>query len=218
LVIAFAKADGFGRSFVGLIRAATASKLLILFACAALYCALFVLTAAWAGLWHTTAVKETAYWFFATGIIIVGNATQASPNDSVYLKRVFGEALRLTIVVEFMLNAYVLPLAVELVLMPVVFLFVLMQLLASSDPKYARARPVIDGVLVTIVAGLLIYVTVSALVDLDGFLTRENAEKLLIAPALTLAVIPLAYAVAWYSKREQERLSKRLRASAATSM
>jgi hypothetical protein len=47
--------------------------------------------------------------------------------------------------------------------------------------------------------------------DLDGFLTGENAEKLLIAPALTLAVIPLAYAVAWYSKREQQRLWKRLR-------
>jgi hypothetical protein len=89
LVIAFARADGFGRSVVGLIRAATASKLLLLFACAALYCALFVLIAAWAGLWHTTAVKETSYWFFATGILIVGNATQASPGDSKITLQVF---------------------------------------------------------------------------------------------------------------------------------
>jgi hypothetical protein len=64
---------------------------------------------------------------------------------------------------------------------------------------------------------MLIYVTASALVDLDGFLTRESAEKLLVAPALTLALIPLAYAVAWCSKREQDRLWKRLRARAATS-
>jgi hypothetical protein len=216
LVFAVVKADGFGSSLLDLIRVAGAPKLLILFGCAAVYCAIFVLAGNITGLWQTTAVKETVYWFFGTGVVIVGNATQASPDDSIYLKRVLRQALRLTIIVEFLLNAYVFPLAVEVVLMPFVFVFVLMQLMATDEPTYARVRPVIDGVLATIFLGMLIYVAVSILVDLSGFLTRENAENLVVAPALTLALIPFAYLVASYSKREKDRLRRRFRVQAGT--
>ena len=44
--------------------------------------------------------------------------------------------------------------------------------------------------------------------DLGGFLTRENAEDFLVGPALTLALVPLLYAVAWYSRRELANLRR----------
>jgi hypothetical protein len=47
--------------------------------------------------------------------------------------------------------------------------------------------------------------------DLNGFLTGENAEDLLVAPALTLASVPFLYGVAWLSRREQENLGRRFR-------
>lgn len=52
----------------------------------------------------------------------------------------------------------------------------------------------------------LAYVAVSAAADLDGLLTRENAERLLVAPVLTVAVVPFLYAVTWWSQREQRKL------------
>ena len=54
----------------------------------------------------------------------------------------------------------------------------------------------------------LTYVAVSAATDLDGLLTRENGERLLVAPALTLAVVPFLYAVSWWSQREQRKLDE----------
>jgi hypothetical protein len=45
--------------------------------------------------------------------------------------------------------------------------------------------------------------------DLDGLLTRETAEKLLLAPALTVAFVPFLIAVAWLARREMDNLRKR---------
>lgn len=162
-------------------------------------------------MWHTTAVKETVYWFAASGVALVGNATQADPEDPDYYVKLLRKAVRFTIVVEFLVNLYVFPLAAELVLVPILFMFIAMQLVVAYDKGDAeQARPIIDGVLVVIGVLLPVYVAVRAITDLDGLLARENAENLLLAPALTLALVPLLYVVARVSQWELANLHKSL--------
>lgn len=209
-VIAKAGRD-LGESFLATLGAFAKPKLLLLFGSAALYCATTIFLAKEAGLWHTTALKETVYWFAASGVVLVGNATQADPEDPDYYKKLLRKAVRFTIVVEFLVNLYVFPLAVELVLVPILFVFIAIQLVVAYDKGDAeQARPVIDGVLVLIGALLLIYVAVRAITDLDGLLARENAENLLLAPALTLALVPFLYLVARVSQWELANLRKSL--------
>lgn len=78
-----------------------------------------------------------------------------------------------------------------------------------------RAKPtrrkVIDGVLIAIGLFFLAYFAVQAISDLDGFLTRDNAERFLVVPALTIAFVPFLYLVAWYSRRELVSIRNRLR-------
>jgi hypothetical protein len=211
LAFAAVKADGFGRSLMAAARALFAPKLMLLFGSAALYCAILVLAASEAALWHSTAAKETVYWFLGGGVVLVGKAVVEATSDPAFLKRLLRQALRLTIVVEFLVNLYVFPLAIELLLVPFVLLFVMLEVVAASDSACAQSRSFINGVLVAIGLGLLAYIAFSALTDLGGFLTRENAEKLLVAPGLTVAFVPFLYCVGWLSKREQANLRKRLR-------
>jgi len=109
-------------------------------------------------------------------------------------------------------NFYVFPFLVELFFVPVVLAFVLMQIVAASSPSYESARKPIDGVLTIIGLAFLAYVGVKTVTDPSSLFTRENAETLLIAPALTVAFLPLLWAWAWASNREQENLRKRFRA------
>jgi hypothetical protein len=74
-------------------------------------------------------------------------------------------------------------------------------------------RGLIDGVLVAAGVLYLGYFFVRALGDLDSFLTRHRAEDFLVGPALTIALIPFLYALAWMSRREQDNLRKRLRSA-----
>lgn len=201
-------------SFAGVVRAFFHWKLQLVFVSAAAYCAGAVLLAAWAGIWHTTAAKETAYWFLTGGVVLVGRAvSHAKPSDPGFYRKLLRDAIRFTILIEFLVNLYVFPFLVELILVPVILAFVLMQIVAASSPSYDAARKPIDGVLAMIGFGLLTYATVKAITDPSTLFTRENAETLLVVPALTVAFVPLLSAWAWISRREQENLRKRFRAS-----
>jgi hypothetical protein len=209
VLFAAIKSDGLASSFLGVLRAFATPKLLLLFGSAALYSAALVFLGKEAGAWHTSATKATVYWFFATGVILVGNATQVSPDDPAFFRKLLRGSLKLTILVEFLVNLYVFPLVVELLLVPLILLFIGMQVLAEYEPTTAPVRKLINGVLGMIGVGLMLYVAVRALGDLGGFLTRENAEDFLVAPVLTLALIPFLCLVAWVSKRELDTLRKR---------
>ena len=209
VVFAAIKSDGLGSSFWGALRALAAPKLLLLFSTAAVYSGALVVLANEAGFWHTSATKATVYWFFGTAVILVGNATQVSPDDPAFVRKLLRGSLKFTILVEFLVNLYVFPLVVELVLVPLLFLFIGMQVVAEHEPNMAPVRKVINGVLGTIGVGLMLYVAVRALGDWGGFWTRENAEDFLVAPVLTLALIPFLCLVAWVSRWELENLRKR---------
>jgi hypothetical protein len=116
--------------------------------------------------------------------------------------------------VEFLVNLYV-PLGLELALIPVVFLFVMLQVVDQYRPTEPRVTQFINGVLIAVGLALIGYVGVSAISNLDGFLTRKNAEDLLAAPALTLALVPFLFVVAWVSRREQENLRQHFRSATA---
>ena len=203
------KSDGVGSSFLGVLRALASPKLLLLFGSAALYSSALVVVAKEAGLWQTTTAKATVYWFFGTAVILVGNATQLSPDDPAFVRKLLRGSLKLTILVEFLVNLYVFPLVVELLLVPLLLLFVGMQVVVEHEPNMVQARRVVSWVLGTIGVGLMLYAALRALGDWGGFWTRENAEDFVVAPVLTLALVPFLCLVAWESRRELDNLRRR---------
>jgi hypothetical protein len=214
LILAFAFTQN-GRAIAGSlwgVVVALFGKVLILFGLAGAYCAGILILANRVGLFHASASKEAIYWFFGVGLVLVGNATQATPGPS-YVKDVLRRAFKATIITDFAVNLYVFPLGVEIVLVGVAFLFVMLQVVATSDPKTQSIVPFINGVLVALGLFLFVSFTVKALTDIDGFLTRDTAERFLVVPAMTFASIPLLYLVALYSRREQERIRRRLRSA-----
>jgi hypothetical protein len=205
---------GIGGSFLSVLRSLMHPKLLLLFGSALLYSAAVVYAANELGLWHTTALKATIYSFFGTAIVLTGEAvTDGVRNDRAFLRNVLRRVVAVTVLVEFVVNVYSLPFALELVGVLVVLLFVGMQVVSQHDSSTPPpVRRLIGGVLVAVGVFYLGYFVIRVLGDLDGFLTRENAEDFLAGPALTLALIPFLYAAASVSRREQQNLRKRLRA------
>jgi hypothetical protein len=111
-------------------------------------------------------------------------------------------------------NLYVLPFAVEFVLVFLAVLFVGLEVVVRRDPAAdPRVRKFVDWVLVSIGLFCFAYFLIKALGNLDGFLTRKNAENFLVGPALTIALIPFLYGVAWLSQREQRALRERFRSA-----
>jgi hypothetical protein len=55
----------------------------------------------------------------------------------------------------------------------------------------------------------MMWVAIGAMTDLNGLLTRENGERFLLTPVLTLVLTPLLYCCGWISRGEQDDLRKR---------
>lgn len=210
LAWAVIKVDGFLASVGGMLRVLS-GKLLLPFVLLASYCAGVVIAAQALGLWHTTAIKETVYWFFGTGVLLVGRAIESASNRH-WAREILRPALRLTLIVEFLVNLYVFPFGVEMVLVPLLVLVVLVEAVAGFDPSHAPAQRFSSGVITAIGFGLLAYVLVSALSDLSGFLTRENAEDLLLAPALTLTSFPILFVVVRWVRWDTAAVRRRWQA------
>lgn len=204
---------GIGASLLAVVRSLLAWKLLLLFGSVLVYSAALVYGASQLGVWHTSALKATIYWFIGTGLVLAGEAvTTGARDDGAFLRKVLLAVVTATILIEFVVNVYAFPLAIEIVLVGVLSLFVAWKALAPYDPSItASTRTFIEGVLASV--GLLYvgYFLVRVVGDLGGFFSRKNAEDLLVGPVLTLMVIPLLLTWAWMSRWEQRKLTERFR-------
>ena len=138
-----------------------------------------------------------------------------SASEPDFLRKVLTRVIGVTIVLEFVVNVYALPFVYELALVSVLIVFTGVEVVVrrdeSTDPRVRRS---IERVIVAVGLVYLAYFFIEALSDLGGFLARENAEDLLVGPALTIALIPFLYVVARLSLREQRALRERLGARA----
>jgi hypothetical protein len=207
---------GVGGSMLAVVRAALHPKLLLLFGSALAYSAFVVYAASKLGLWHMPALKVTVYWFVGTAIVLAGSAlTDGARDRRAYLRKVVRRVLAVTIVVEFVVGVYSLPLVLEIALVGTAIVFTGVQVVAMHDPKTtAITRKFIDGVLIAVGLIWFGYFALRVIADVSEFLTRENAEDFFVPPMLTLALLPFVFGAAWFSRREQENLRRRFRARA----
>lgn len=199
LGIAAFKIPGVFRDFASLLRDSFLSKLGLLFGVALLYCVAIAYAANELGLWHRSALKATVYWFFVTAFIFVGKALTQSPHDTRIIRSLLPKIAGLAIIVEFAMNLYVLPLLVELLVVPVSVVLIC----APPLTRNQAGRKDSDRALATLGLLFITYFIIRVATDLDDFLTRKNAEDLLVGPMFTVAVIPFLYAAAWISWRER---------------
>jgi hypothetical protein len=184
--------------------------LLVLFGTAALYAAGLVLLAERVGFWHTTALKETIYWFAGSAFALIGGAVEATAGWA-YVKVVLRKAVGLTIVVAFVVNFYVLSLGYELALVFFVLVLTLGRAFASdttvAPPTSSRT---LDRALTGIGLLLLTTFVLRAIFEPGELLTRDTVERFLVVPVFTVALIPYLLGVAWYCRREVANVRRRL--------
>jgi hypothetical protein len=127
---------GIGGSFLAVLRSVFDPKLLLLFGSLAAYSGLLLYGAEEIGVWHAgdSGIKAAVYWFVGTGLVLVGEAVMwARPDDAYLLRRVVKRVVGVTILIEFIVNVYALPLGYELVLVFTVLLFGGMQVVVQYD-------------------------------------------------------------------------------------
>jgi hypothetical protein len=192
-------------AMAGVVRAALVPRIVGIVMLLVAYTGLMVGWAFEVGLWRPVLMKETVVWFVGSAIALTFSIVTAPLRDRSFFRNAVMNAVAVTVFVEFYVNLFVFPLLVELLLLPTIVFLVMLSTFASSDDKYRPAKRLADGLLITIGIALTSFVTLRLVRDWDEVVTVHSGLSFILPIGLTIAVLPLVYAVGLGSSYEIAR-------------
>lgn len=143
------------------------------------------------GIWDTYLLKDTFFWFVTVAYVLFLSMTKAKTLN--YFKDIFIECLKWTIITEFIINFYTFSFVAEFILVPLVFCLTFTIGIVKQDESTKRAVKLIKGILTCISITAFFYAAKHILPDIKSYLTFETFCSFILAPVLTISLIPILY-------------------------
>ncbi|GHO84359.1 hypothetical protein [Dictyobacter formicarum] len=153
-------------------------------------------------LWDVSLLKDTLLWFFGSACIMFGNTSKAG-QDSKYFKNAIVETVKFSVFIEFVVNLYVFNIFIELILVPILSFIGVMLVIPGEGVGYTRAKKLLNGLLIIVGLGMLIYALIHIFGDFQHFATVENIQEFLLPIVLTFAFLPFMYCLTLWARYEQ---------------
>jgi hypothetical protein len=148
------------------------------------------------GYWDRGMTKTTVLWFMGVGL---ATAFSIKRKDGGYFRRLLINNLTFAVVIEFLANLHTFPIYVELVLVPIVFLFVGTNAFAETQPQYALAAKV-TGRFLTLVGLTALAFSLNYVVrNFHKLATVEQGKEFGLPLLLTACFVPFLYTVALFT-------------------
>lgn len=179
-------------SILGVIKVFFYKKIISVFLGMLVYTALIVVLFYKIGLWDVSLIKDTAFWILGSAFVLLINTNKATQNVS-FFKEVVINALKLIVVLEFVINFYTFSFWVEMLLMPILVIVGGMSALAEVKPEYKQTKKLIDSILATFGIFLIAYALSKVVSDYQSLTTLHNLRTFVLPPLLTVAYIPFLY-------------------------
>lgn len=188
-------------SMRSVIRAALSAKILIPLALLAAWVLGLVVLGSRIGLWTASRVTDTALWFVTAGVVLFGRFEKVS-RDRRFVRRTALATFEVSALVQAVSEFFVLNLAAELVIQPVLALLAMMSVVAARQREHRQVRAVVDGILTCAGIGLLGYVSVSLINDWESLDKADLAQQLALPIWLTIGVLPFIYVLGLFAAYE----------------
>lgn len=183
------------KASVGVAKAALAWKIILCVFMMSAYVAMVVLALRTAGLWNTGNLKATVIWSLtATPAMAfdVGSITE----DENYFQKAVRDGFKISVVLEFIINLYVLSLPLELLLIPTITIFACMLVITESRDGFEPTHALLNTVLALIGLGLLAYAANRIYTDFQSFARLPTLTEFLLPILLTVLFLPFLYILA----------------------
>jgi hypothetical protein len=155
-------------------------------------------------LWSPIQMTSSIFWL-VSAVSLVGSALTKEDPYRIY-RSVFKGQVVLAFFLAYLVEAYVFPLWVELLLLP--FLVFLSGLLATIEYKrdvenVDKIESFLHGVQAAIVVMMLIFFFVRVVLDYSDFFSLSTLRSLLLAPALSVLFLPLVFIVSVWQRYDR---------------
>lgn len=163
---------------------------------AAVWATASILLLDYLGYWEPAMTKVAVVWFVGFALVVLLNTKDA---DKSYPYRLLLHNLGLAVVVEFIVGLHTFPLPIELILVPLVFVLVGMQVIAEGNPEFAPTRKVIAWSLGLLGSASLVFSLVYVSEHFDEVATGAKVKEFLLPLVLTACFVPFFVSVRYLS-------------------
>lgn len=175
-----------------LLKAFLAPRVCGVFAALAVYLIGTVLVLESLRLWDASLLKDTIVWFFTVGCVTLFQASKAGEKPHLFRDLVL-DSLKLTVVIEFVRDTFVLPLGWEMLLVPVITLIACMSIIADNRKEHRILRKPLKAILGILGFGLVAFAFYQLYLAFNDFATWTTAKEFMLEPALTFLAVPFFF-------------------------
>jgi len=179
-----------------LLRAFFAWKLTVGYLAMLSYIAMVLFVFRALGVWQSTPIATILLWFVCVAFGMLFRCESAK--EPSYFRNSVRENLRLTVLVEFIVNSYVLSLWMELLVVPLFVVIGVMLALCERDSSNEIVRVFLNRLMSAVGLAIATYAMYMVAVDFDQFAAIANLENFLLPILLTLAFLPFVYLTGAY--------------------
>lgn len=191
-------------SIVRVIKAFFNRKLFLAFCTLLTYILLVIFILSVIGFWDISLLKDTIFWTLFSGIVLFMNINKVENVN--YFSSLIKDNIKVIVIWEFLFNFYTLSLIGELVLIPVVSLFSIMEVFAEHSSKQEESHKKVitlcKNVLGLIGLGLIVYVVYKTITEYELLFSVSNIKSFLLPILLAILTLPYFYALALYMNYE----------------
>lgn len=192
---------GVRKGFGSVISAATARPIVIALSLAIAYLSAVTIDLRAYDLWTLTQLKITVLWFFFAGIPALMDTPDIS-NDPTKLRAAVAKNFKLSLLLDFFVNLYKMPLFLELVFVPFTALIGGLLAVAQSNEKYVTVQKLLNGILLAVGLGALVFATYKMTTDFSAIANANTLRDLALPIIYNIAFIPLLWAMSIYAAYE----------------
>ena len=166
------------------------------------YIALMVRTLSRLGFWDISDLKDTIFWSLGVAFVLLMDVNSARREEA-YFQKLIIDNIKLVLILEFVIEIYVLDLWIELILFPTILLISILKQISETNNAYKSVAALTNALLIIIGCSLIIYAGLNLGGDLTGFFTIANLRNFALTPLLTFMFLPFIYFAALYAEFQQ---------------
>lgn len=151
--------------------------------------------------WKLELLKDSIFWFFGSGFIILMNLTKAHKEKN-FFKNIVKDNLKLILILELVINFHQFSLITEIILFPIIVFLVLMQKVAERKEESKQVKSIIDWILVGFGICVLVLSSLDIWNNYKEFANISNLESFLLPIILSITFVPFAYALTLFMNYE----------------
>lgn len=188
-------------SFFGVIKALFAKQIFISILCLLIYITSVIYGLSLISFWKFNLIKDTIYWTFGTGFILMMSSNKALYDEN-YFKKFIRENIKLLMILEFILGLYVFGIVTEFILMPIVIFLSVLLGYTEVYEQHKKVKIFLQKIFLTIGLFYTIYSFLEIYQNFKGFATIDNLRTLLFPAVMTILFLPFAYFYVLYTHYE----------------